>query len=44
MSRLGPAPRRTPRITHEVLDQVFDSQMRLANRAAANRARPPQKP
>ena len=30
MSRLGPAPRRTPRITHEVVDQVLSLPPRLS--------------
>jgi len=30
MSRLGPAPRRTPRITHEVLDQVLSLSRRIS--------------
>jgi hypothetical protein len=43
MSRLGPAtilrmvPGRTPRMTHEVLDQVSNPQIILDGRAAAIR-------
>ena len=41
MSRLGPAWCRTPRMTHEVLDQVSHPQIILDDRAAAKSRRPP---
>src|SRR5512140_2619959 len=43
MSRLGPAPRWTPRITHEVVDQVLASRSSLENQAPAIRSGPRRK-
>jgi hypothetical protein len=36
---LGPAPRRMPRMTHEVLDQVVYRSTSLVNRIAARSRR-----